>query len=243
MGERVIHWIAAISFIYLLLSGLAFFTPRLYWLADLLGRGPTARAWHPWAGLVFMVAVVWTYKIWRSDMHTTEADRAWYKAVKYYVRNEDEDLPPIGRFNAGQKQLFWLMFYGGIALLVSGLVLWLPEYIPWSLRWLRYSAVLVHPVAALLTIGGFIIHVYMGTAFVRVRSPPSCVARLHKPGQERITASGWLGSPASRHRRNDQTILGSAHRAGEGTGECTFLRRRDPELLPGDRPPTEGSIR
>ena len=114
-----------------------------------------------------MVAVVWMYKIWRSDMHTTEADRAWYKAVKYYVRNEDEDLPPIGRFNAGQKQLFWLMFYGGIALLVSGLVLWLPEYIPWSLRWLRYLAVLVHPVVALLTIGGFIIHVYMGTAFVR----------------------------------------------------------------------------
>jgi formate dehydrogenase subunit gamma len=114
-----------------------------------------------------MLAVLWMYKAWHADMRTTEADRAWYRAVKYYVKNEDEDLPPIGRYNPGQKQLFWLMFYGGIALMLSGLVLWFPEYIPWSLRWLRYLAVLVHPSAALLTIGGFIIHVYMGTAFVR----------------------------------------------------------------------------
>jgi formate dehydrogenase subunit gamma len=39
--------------------------------------------------------------------------------------------------------------------------------IPWSWRWLRYSAVLLHAVAALVTIGAFIIHVYMGTAMVR----------------------------------------------------------------------------
>jgi formate dehydrogenase gamma subunit len=50
----------------------------------------------------------------------------------------------------------------GILLLLSGVVLWFPEYIPWSLRWLRYAAVLTHASAALLTIGLFLIHVYMG---------------------------------------------------------------------------------
>ena len=50
---------------------------------------------------------------------------------------------------------------------ISGLGLWFVESIPWSLRWLRYLAVTVHVVAALATIGGFIIHVYMGTAMVR----------------------------------------------------------------------------
>jgi formate dehydrogenase subunit gamma len=50
----------------------------------------------------------------------------------------------------------------GILLFLSGLVLWFPEYIPWSLRWLRYIAVVIHASSALLTIGLFLIHVYMG---------------------------------------------------------------------------------
>jgi formate dehydrogenase subunit gamma len=54
-----------------------------------------------------------------------------------------------------------------ILLLLSGFGLWFVESIPWSLRWLRYLAVTVHVAAALGTIGGFIIHVYMGTAMVR----------------------------------------------------------------------------
>jgi formate dehydrogenase subunit gamma len=59
------------------------------------------------------------------------------------------------------------MFYGVILLVISGVGLWLVESIPWSLRWLRYVTVTVHVIAALATIGGFIIHVYMGTAMVR----------------------------------------------------------------------------
>ena len=166
-GERVVHWIAGLSYIYLLLTGLAFWSPYLFWLTDLVGGAPTARFWHPWAGLVFVAAVVWMHRIWRQDMRTTPADREWAKHVGDYIGNRDENLPPIGRFNIGQKQFFWLMFFGGIALLLSGVALWLVNDIPWSWRWLRYTAVLVHAVAALITIGAFIIHVYMGTAMVR----------------------------------------------------------------------------
>src|SRR2546426_730986 len=136
-------------------------------LAMLVGGGPTARFWHPWIGLLFAASVLWMYKIWRRDMVVTEADRAWQRAIIHYIRNEDEDLPPIGRFNYGQKLFFWLMFYGVILLVLSGLVLWFTESIPWSLRWLRYLAIAVHIIVALATIGGFIIHVYMGTAMVR----------------------------------------------------------------------------
>jgi len=165
--ERVIHWIVGLSYLYLLLTGLAFFTPRLYWLANLVGGGPTARAWHPWAGVIFALGVVWMYRIWGKDMRFTDSDRAWFSDVGHYIRNEDEQVPQADRFNGGQKQLFWLMFWGGLLLLLSGLILWFTEYIPWNLRLLRYIAVLVHPIAALLTIGGFIIHVYMGTAMER----------------------------------------------------------------------------
>ena len=167
LGERLNHWIAGLSYVYCLITGLAFWSPYMFWLADLVGGGPTARFWHPWLGLVFAVSTGWMYKLWRTDMLITDADRAWWTAVRHYIRNEDRDLPPIGRFNYGQKLFFWLMLYGGILLLFSGLVLWLPEFIPWNLRWLRYLAVAVHVIAALVTIGAFIIHVYMGTAMVR----------------------------------------------------------------------------
>jgi formate dehydrogenase subunit gamma len=166
-SERVMHWIAGLSYVYLLATGLAFWSPYLFWMADLVGGGPTARFWHPWMGLLWFASVFWMYVAWRRDMRTTQADREWAKHVGDYIRNQDENLPPIGRFNIGQKQFFWIMFYGGIALLLSGVAMWFVNDIPWDWRWLRYTAVLVHVVAALLTIGAFIIHVYMGTAMVR----------------------------------------------------------------------------
>jgi formate dehydrogenase subunit gamma len=100
-------------------------------------------------------------------MRITAVDREWGRSMKHYVENEDEALPPIDRFNLGQKYFFWVMVWAGLVLLISGCVLWVPEKIPWSLRFLRYAAILLHVSSALVTIGAFIIHVYMGTAVVR----------------------------------------------------------------------------
>ena len=166
-GERVVHWIAGASYVYLLLTGLAFWSPWLFWIAVLLGGAPVSRALHPWAGLIFAGAVLVMYQMWGQAMRITEVDRAWNRAMGHYVRNEDEAVPDAGRFNAGQKYLFWLFFWGGMVLLLTGLVLWFSDSLPWSLRFLRYVSVLLHPIAALLTIGGFILHVYMGTAVER----------------------------------------------------------------------------
>ena len=167
LSERVHHWLAAVTYLYCLVTGLAFWSPYLFWLATILGGAATARYWHPWAGILFAVSVFWMYRIWRSDMQINEADRRWKAVIEHYIRNEDDDLPPIYRFNYGQKLFFWLMFYGVILLLLSGVGLWFVESIPWSWRWLRYLCVTVHVSSALATIGGFIIHVYMGTAMVR----------------------------------------------------------------------------
>ena len=167
LNERVHHWVGALFYIYCLITGLAFWSPYMYWLAALVGGGPTARFWHPWFGLAFTVSMFWMYKMWDRDVRITEPDRLWSKAMEYYIKNEDEKLPPVGRFNYGQKLFFWLMLYGVILLVISGIGLWFVESIPWSLRWLRYTAITVHVIAALATIGGFIIHVYMSTAMVR----------------------------------------------------------------------------
>ncbi len=165
-GERLAHALAGLSYVYLLLTGLAFWSPALFWLAIVLGGGYLARVLHPWIGLLFALAVWWMWVIWRRDMRTTAADRAWRREILHYIRNDDDRVPAAGRFNYGQKLLFWLMVWGGVALLLSGLALWFTAGIPWGLRGVRFAATLVHAVAALLTIGGFIIHVYMGTAVV-----------------------------------------------------------------------------
>jgi formate dehydrogenase subunit gamma len=173
--ERLVHACAAVSYTYLLLTGLAFWTPWLYWIAIVLGGGFVSRLLHPWVGLLFAVAVTVMYVQWRRDMQTTPEDRKWRKAMAHYVRNEDSLVPPAGRFNYGQKTLFWVMVLGGLALLVSGLVMWFVASIPPALSMLRSVATLVHAVAALITIGGFIVHLYMGLAVV----PGGLSAILH----------------------------------------------------------------
>ena len=160
--ERLVHWMAGFSYLYLLLTGLAFWSPWLFWLAIALGGGEISRILHPWFGLVFFIAVLLMYSLWAPQMRITDNDRAWFRSVRHYIRNEDEKMPPVGRYNAGQKLLFWGFFVCGILLFLSGLVLWFPEYIPWSLRWVRYIAVVTHASSALLTVGLFLIHVYMG---------------------------------------------------------------------------------
>jgi len=88
-----------------------------------------------------------------------------------------DELPPAGRYNAGQKLLFWSFFGGGFLLLASGCVLWFTESIPWSLRWLRYLAVIVHAGTALLMIGNFMIHIYMGVFAERGADAHLCHSR------------------------------------------------------------------
>jgi formate dehydrogenase subunit gamma len=164
LDERIHHWIAGLSYVYCLITGLAFWSPYEFWLTVLVGGGATARFWHPWSGVVFAISVVWLYKLWHREMAITEADRAWERSMQSYIGNEDEKLPPVGKYNAGQKGFFWIMVIGGLVLLVSGLGLWFVESLP---MWLRHAAIAVHVVAALATIAGFILHVYMGTAMVR----------------------------------------------------------------------------
>lgn len=166
MHERVNHWLAGLTYVYLLLTGLALFTPHLYWMAALLGGGPTVRFWHPWIGLAFCLAMIWMHRLWRRDMRITAADRAWNREVKKYIENEDEALPPVGRFNPGQKEFYWVMLFSMLLLLISGIVMWGPEYVPRGLAGFRQVAVIVHEIAALITIGAFIIHVYMGVFMV-----------------------------------------------------------------------------
>jgi formate dehydrogenase subunit gamma len=160
LADRVAHWFVAVTFIYLMLSGLALGYPRMAWLYDILGGGQTVRFWHPWVGVAFMLGIAYMLVAWTRDMVFDDTDRRWTRSLPTYVREGHVDVD-VGRYNAGQKGYYWFAVLTGILLLLTGIPLWLPGML--SSGW-NQSARLIHHVLFLLTVGGFIIHVYMSTA-------------------------------------------------------------------------------
>jgi formate dehydrogenase subunit gamma len=160
-AERAYHWINAIAYTYLLLTGLAIFTPLAYWLAYVLGGPATIRYWNPWIGLIYIATIFWMHRMWKRDMQKIPEDERWSKNLRAYAENRDELMPPQGRFNAGQKQFWWVMLYCTIILLITGIIMWIPEKMPRELHWVLPITVFIHSATALVTIAAFIIHVYM----------------------------------------------------------------------------------
>jgi formate dehydrogenase subunit gamma len=164
--ERIAHAFTGVTYLYCLGTGMAFYSPHLFWIALALGGAPTSRFWHPWIGLGFVMGTLWIHKLWSRDLEITEVDKRWLNNTQAYITNDEADTPLSDKFNGGQKVFYWLMLYGALLLLLSGLFLWFPEYIPRQSAWVRGVMILLHEVAALATIGGFIIHIYMGVFMV-----------------------------------------------------------------------------
>jgi len=160
-AERAYHWINAIAYTYLMLTGLALFTPLAYWLAYIFGGPAVIRYWHPWIGLIYLATIFWMHRMWKRDMRKIPEDEQWSKNIRAYAEHRDELMPPQGRFNAGQKQFWWVMLYCTFILLITGIIMWIPEKMPRELHWVLPITVFIHSATALITIAAFIIHVYM----------------------------------------------------------------------------------
>lgn len=192
--ERAFHWLSAFSFLYAAFTGLALWSHKLYWLAGVFGGGAATRFAHPWAGVLFALVLGVMFKNWAAQMQLDGGDVEWLKNSHKYAMNQEEGLPEPGRFNAGQKMLFWFQSLAGVVLLLTGIVLWFPEWMP---RTPRLLAILIHPLAGLGAIGMIILHVYMGTAavpgafkaMIRGTVSPGW-AKAHHPKWLRETTSG-----------------------------------------------------
>lgn len=164
--ERVCHWVNGATYVFCMLTGLAFYSPYLYWLSVVGGGPASSRFLHPWVGVFFFVAVLWMHALWKLQMVAAPEDKAWKDRIKNYIENRDDQVPPQGRFNAGQKLFYWVMFYGAIVLLITGVIMWFPELLAGQVHWLLGIIIFIHSATALITIGAFIIHVYMGILLV-----------------------------------------------------------------------------
>ena len=144
-----------------MLSGLSMFHPLLFFLSALFGSGQWARAIHPWIGCVLLVSYAGLIvQFWRDNFWNRD-DIAWMGAIVRVLRNEEEGVPEVGRFNAGQKFVFWSMALLVPALFLTGLVD-LGSTI--SARRPRIetqrAAALIHSYAAIAAIIIWITHVY-----------------------------------------------------------------------------------
>ncbi|MDT7603835.1 MAG: formate dehydrogenase subunit gamma [Acidobacteriota bacterium] len=160
---RVLHWSVAIFFVLSLLSGFGIYSPWLFrWLTPLFGGGAMTRFLHPWFGLLFDIAFFFQFLNWMVPMKWTQSDRRWTRRVKEYVSNKEKvEASDVGFFNGGQKLYFWAIVASGILFLISGVPMWLDNIFP---RWLVALSYVLHDIAGLVMLAGFIIHVYEGTA-------------------------------------------------------------------------------
>ncbi len=160
---RILHWLVAIAFILSLLSGFALYSPWLFqFLTPVFGGGPMTRFLHPWFGLFFDIFFLFQFLNWFAPMAWTSADTRWLKRIKRYTTNRDNMEPEeVGFFNGGQKLYFWAIVLSGVLFLITGLLMWFDHVVG---RWIVAVSYVIHDLAALLMLAGFVVHIYEGTA-------------------------------------------------------------------------------
>jgi formate dehydrogenase subunit gamma len=160
---RLLHWSVAIFFLLAFFSGFALYTPWLYRaLTPVFGGGPMARLLHPWFSLGFVVFFALQILNWANPMRWTRADSRWMKRIRTYVANEEALEPEdVGFFNGGQKMYFWTIAVCALIFFVTGLPMWFPRTFG---RLVVAVSYVLHDIAALLMLVGFIVHLYESTA-------------------------------------------------------------------------------
>jgi len=168
--ERAAHWAVAISFVVLAVSGLVLALGKFVLLPVL---GATLFGWlsyalktlHNFAGPVFTVALLVFIVGYLRDNLPRAGDFAWLSRAGGMLGG---DLLPSGRFNAGEKVVFWGgVIVLGLTVVASGLVL--DKLVP-GMAYTRAEmqiAHMIHAVASFLMMAMFVGHIYMGTIGVK----------------------------------------------------------------------------
>jgi len=162
-GARINHWITATCLVLLAVSGLALFHPSLFFLTDLFGGGQTTRMIHPWIGVVLFFSFFALFFLFVGQNRWTRSDTIWMMNLGEVLENHEEqheELVEIGKYNAGQKIVFWSMSLLIIVLISSGLVMWDQYFYDYTTIEQKRIAVLVHSLAAITIICVWIVHVY-----------------------------------------------------------------------------------
>lgn len=157
---RVNHWVTAISLILLAISGAALFHPALFFLSSLFGGGSNTRALHPWIGVVLLASFAILFIQMVRYNFWTKVDTQWMRQIGDVMSGREENLPEIGKYNGGQKIIFWLMTLLILVLFGTGIMIWY-EYFgaSFTIDQQRLGHI-VHALAAIAMLLVVIVHIY-----------------------------------------------------------------------------------
>jgi formate dehydrogenase subunit gamma len=197
-NERSNHWITAICFVLLTLSGLALFHPAMFWLTALFGGGPWTRILHPFIGVAMFVSfMVLVIRFWHHNFLDAN-DRQWMMQLGDVLNNREERLPPVGRYNAGQKLLFWTLLVSMVCLLLSGLVIWRAYFSHWFPIGVIRLASLLHALFGFVIICAILVHIY---AAIWIKGSVKAMTRgTVSYGWARRHHAGWHREVVERER-------------------------------------------
>jgi formate dehydrogenase subunit gamma len=161
--ERFVHWMTAVCFVILAISGL-----NITFGKDLLLPliGPEAfTGWSQWAkyahnylSFPFTIGVVLIFLMWIAGNVPTREDVEWLKQGGGIIGNEH---PPARRFNAGQKMIYWIVVLGGSAVAITGYFLMFPF---WGTSIVgMQTAQVIHGIVGVLFVAAMLGHIYIGT--------------------------------------------------------------------------------
>jgi formate dehydrogenase subunit gamma len=164
--ERLTHWVTATAFIVLAITGLNFiFGKRL--LMPLIGADAFA-SWSQWAkyahdffSWAFMLGVLVMLVVWVWDNLPDRYDGNWLKSGGGMLDKSNSTHPPAGRFNAGQKLIFWTVVLGGVALSVTGIFMLFPFAFT-DVNGMQLAQT-IHATVGVLMIAVIVAHIYIGT--------------------------------------------------------------------------------
>ncbi len=187
-GERLAHWGVAVAYVALFLSGLALFHPFFFWTSALFGGGAFMRVLHPFLGAAFALPFFgYASRMWR-DNRLVASDGKWIRRIFEYMNRTGEDVAVEGKYNAGQKFMFWSMIVVIAALLVTGILMWRPYFAPSISAPVKRIGAVVHSTMAFLMFVGIGVHIYAaywtkGSVRAMTRGTVTRTwARFHHPG-------------------------------------------------------------
>lgn len=162
--ERFAHWLTAICFVILGLTGLNISFGRSLLLPVM---GPEAftslsafgKLSHNFLSFPFVLGVLLMAVLWIRHNIFNAIDMEWFRQGGGLLQKGVH--PPAGKFNGGQKVIFWLVVLGSAALAVSGYILMFPFYVT-DIAGMQLSQ-LVHAIAGILMVAVILSHIYIGS--------------------------------------------------------------------------------
>ena len=163
--ERFAHWATAVSFIVLALTGLVVTFGR-FTLLPLLGHeafwtvAELSKYLHNFSALPFVLGIIVMTFAWIRDNIPNREDLVWLRQAGGIFKGHSPH-PETGRFNAGQKGIFWAVVLGGFALAITGYLM----MTPFTVTGVGGQQILhiVHAVVAALLTAVILAHIYIGS--------------------------------------------------------------------------------